>query len=556
MTDSLAEITPYSACVLRKMIAGENVNGHISNLQEPWSGIAQAINATPPNPTQRGQAFETAIANLPDKVAIGKAVFAADLSANLADLAAQEEKNELTTDTFDIPSLPKTAYIDPAIASGITPWLDAYISFSRRWSPRAFDGFHAACALWLLSTIAARRVVVHLGKARFTNLYIALTARTSLHAKSTTADIALQTIQTLGLGWLLAADNATPQKFVYDMTIKLVDGYNDLTEEQKQYAKLRVGMAGQRGWYYDEFGQHVAAMMRDGGFMADFRGLMRHFDDTPPQYNSGTISRGSDIIERPYLALMASLTPADLRPFARRGSALWGDGFLARFALIAPPEGERRQGRFPQGERIIPADLLTPLRCWHDRLGLPNVEVTDVQDNDGKPTGAKHVEITPQPPVALNYSQDVYDAFYSYHDGLLDILSKTDNHDLDGNYSRMAEKALRIATLLASLDGKECITMPYWARAQAIAEDWRAGLHQLYWQINEPPPSQNEEYEEKLLQIIKKHGPATAADAARFVRGLSSGEVSRLLDGMVDAGELQANKTQKGTKRYELSKEP
>src|SRR5207248_11561637 len=59
---------------------------------------------------------------------------------------------------------------------------------SSKWSPRAYDGFHEAVGLWILSTIAARRVALAHGGRRYTPLFIALTARTSLYSKSTTAD--------------------------------------------------------------------------------------------------------------------------------------------------------------------------------------------------------------------------------------------------------------------------------------------------------------------------------------------------------------------------------
>lgn len=457
---------------------------------------------------------------------------------------------------IDIPDLPEAARIDPAISSNVSPWLNTYIAFSRQWSPRAFDGFHEACALWLLSTVAARRVCVDMGKERYTNLYIALTARSSLYAKSSTAEIALQTLRAAGLDWLLSADSATPQKFIADLTLRLVSDYDGLGDDQKVIVRNRLSLAGQRGWYYDEFGQHIAAMMRDGGFMADFRGLLRRMDDTPERYEYGSIGRGSDIIERPYLALLANLTPVDLRPFARRGAGLWGDGFLARFALVTPPDGDRLRDRFPAGKRTIPAELLTPLVAWHKRLGMPAVEIIDVLNEKNEKTGSKRVEITPLAPVSMAIAPEVREAFYTYHDGLLDLLAESENHDLDGNYARLAEKALRVASLLASLDNQSEVTLPYWAKGQAVAENWRAGLHYLYAQINEPPASKTEENEEKLLQVITRHGASTPAQAARFVRGLSSGEAAILLDGLVNAGLLQSEKTQRGTKRYGLSQEP
>jgi hypothetical protein len=116
-------------------------------------------------------------------------------------------------------------------------------------------------------------------------------------------------------------------------------------------------------------------MMHEGGFMADFRGLLRRFDDGADRYEYSTVGRGDDIIRQPYLALFANMTPADLKPFAKRGAGLWGDGFLARFALITPPEGERSRAQFPEGERVPPAELLTSLVDWHKRLGVPTSEI-------------------------------------------------------------------------------------------------------------------------------------------------------------------------------------
>lgn len=551
-------IDTFAAHVLRKLINGQDkaASGYKDKLTDPESTWAAAILAEPPGP-ERTKVFTAAIAGLAEQSEIESAVWAADPQADLSKipLPAATPASPEYDDGFDMPELPAAAQLDPGLAAGACPWLDTYINFSKYWSPRAFDGFHEAVGLWVLSTVAARRVMVHMGKPRFSNLYFALTARTSIHAKSTTAEIGIQIINKAGLSWLLAADSATPQKFMSDLTPKIAEGYDSLTPEQKDYIARRVGMAGQRGWFYDEFGQHIAAMLREGGVMADFRGLLRRFDDTPERYEIATISRGNEIIERPYLGLIASLTPDDLRPFARKGSTLWGDGFLARFALITPPEGGRLRGRFPTGQRNIPGNLLTPLVDWHNRLGVPAVDIVDIIGKDNKPTGFKRAEVTPHLTDILQLPPEVNEAFNTYHDSLGDLIDKSENHDLDGNYSRFAEKALRVSLLLASVNGQHEITLPCWARAQAITESWRAGLHRLYDQINDPGPSAQKQLEEKLMAIIAKHGLSnglTAADAARFIRGLASADSSRALDSLVAAGELTSDTTNKKTKRYKI----
>ena len=66
-----------------------------------------------------------------------------------------------------IPNLPAEVQAKSDLGDNACPWLDGYIEFSRQMSPRGYDGFHEAIALWLLSTIAARRLVLMMGNKKF-----------------------------------------------------------------------------------------------------------------------------------------------------------------------------------------------------------------------------------------------------------------------------------------------------------------------------------------------------------------------------------------------------
>jgi len=452
----------------------------------------------------------------------------------------------------ECPPLPEAARVDPALGVDACKWLDDYIAFSREWSPRGYDDFHEAIGLWTLSTIAGRRVLVNFGKQRYGNLYIALTARTSLWAKTSTAEIAKQVLYTAGLSGLLAADSATPQKFVADLTSRIDSSYDDLSDERKEYRRLKLALAGQRGWYYEEFGQHIASMMRENGTMSDFRGLLRALDDTPPSYEYTSIGRGSDYVERPYLALLANMTPDDLRPHAKRGSGLWGDGFLARFALITPPDGELSQERFPRGERIIPVDLSMPLMAWHKRLRVPEVTITDIPNEEGKPKGRKSVAVDPLLPEVLALDEDVREAFYAYFDALQAIIKDSQVKDIEGNYTRFPEKALRISLLLASMSEMNKITIRHWARALDITERWRAGLHELYRQLNEQQPSELHTIEDRVLRVFyRRGGTATHREVCQYA-DLSSAEAKAIVAPLIDEGVLRMLEGK--PKRYEIIK--
>jgi hypothetical protein len=448
------------------------------------------------------------------------------------------------------PELPASAQLPDDLGAAACPWLDDYIAFSARWSPRSYAGFHEACGLWILSTIAARRVMLPLGGEKFTNLYIALCARTSLWAKSTAAKIAIETIRAARLSSLLAPDDATPQAFIKRLAAQLPPDYGDLSEVAQQVEQDRLAFAGQRGWFFEEFGEKLSAMMRDGNVMADYRGHFRRFDDCPMSYSYSTIGRGMNTVERPYLALLANLTPADLAPFARKGSSLWGDGFFARYAFVTPPANtERSRARFPDGWREIPPKLIRALRTWHEALGAPDVAVETRLDDKGKIAGHA-LHIAPVEPQRCTLGEGIVSAFYRYHDALTDLVDAGENTDLDGSYTRFADKAMRIATLLASFSNGGRIELRHWARAQQIAERWRASLHYLIDQLGQSDDSPERVLEDKINRLFARHEALTAREVGRSLH-ISTGEAERMLDQLVKGGVIQVE-AGKRTKRYRL----
>src|SRR5438128_2387352 len=131
--------------------------------------------------------------------------------------------------------------------------------------------------------------------------------------------------------------------------------------------------------------------------MADFKGLLRILDDCLDTYEYDTIARGSEIIQHPYLALLASMTPSDMRPYAGADSKFWKDGRFARFAFIVPPKNTRKRDRFPRGEQQVPGALLQPLLEWHERLGMPAVSIDPIRDQNGDLTGRDELTRGPLP---------------------------------------------------------------------------------------------------------------------------------------------------------------
>ena len=389
-------------------------------------------------------------------------------------------------------------------------WLDDYIAFSRKWSPEAYDGFHEASGLFVLSTVAARRVGAVYGGVEYPSLYIALVGRTTLFAKSTTAQIAVEVLREAGLGWMLAPDSSTPERFVSDLgTSSLPENFHELSDEARKRILMSALFSAQKGWCYEEFGMNISNMMTRKGVMSKYHGLFRVFHDNLPTYEAATISRGKDSVKRPYLSLLATLTPADLQPYAGRDAPLWGDGYLARFSLITPNEGSMITETFPSGKRNIPIFLTKPLQMWHQRLGVPEYEI--LEDGDDK-----YVHITSWPEKHLEMTEHVRKSLIEYRKDLREKIDKNDLTDLDGNYGRFPEKALRIATLLASISGTKTINWLHWDRGRRIAERWRSDLHNLYGQLNaEALDNSILTDEEKVNRQIEYHGERTIRELSQ-----------------------------------------
>lgn len=386
-------------------------------------------------------------------------------------------------------------------------WLDAYIAFSKFWSPRAYEGYHEAIALWLLSTIAQRRTMLNVGGKRYGNLYIIIVAPTSTFAKTTTAKIAKNVLHDCGLEFLLAHSESTPQAFIKNLsTPRTAD------KESENINEDRLALRGGRGWYYEEFGGKIAQILKENGGMSEYRSLFRQFDDCPANYSYETISRGLNKIESPYLALLAIMTPSDLRRAGKANDSMWGDGFWARFNFICPQGKELNLERFPPGEPRIPNDIIRPLMQWNERLGWPKVNFEELEDDDGKPTNRVEVIIESKLPEVCTITKDALNDFYDYHDVMTTEVYEGDNEDFAGTYIRSAEKALRIAILLASLENNGQIEQRHFARGKRITERWRLGLQNLYFIVNQ---SDEEKVRGKHIKVVEDLGNPTAREVGR-----------------------------------------
>lgn len=405
-----------------------------------------------------------------------------------------------------MPTLPEHAQCEIGLLPTVSPWLTDYIDYSKSASPEGYRDFHLACGLWVLSTVAARRLQVPQATPVLTPLTLIMVARTSLFAKSTTARAGTMLLRAAGLQTLLGDDETTPQRLLYDMAGHMPTNWRMLSADDQEETLSRLAFSAQRGWYYDELGQLLNAMARPTGPMADFTGLLRKLDNCDEDYRYSTKAGGQERIRKPYLSLLGSTTPANLSRHMGSGCEFWGDGFWAR-ALFVCPDPHAFITQTADDNVVRPTRrLIEPLRAWHERLGVPHVSIDEQEDpKSGKGTGIFFPTIDPLPTTDIKLASDARNAYERYRVALRQIIAeRVHGQDLDGSYARLPTQALRIAALIASIEGYQCITIDVWSVAQEIAEVFRANLHSLYQQVSESP--EENPVEELLISYLKGLG--------------------------------------------------
>jgi hypothetical protein len=171
---------------------------------------------------------------------------------------------------------------------------------------------------------------------------------------------------------------------------------------------------------------------------------------------------------------------------------------------------------------------------------VPAISITAIADEHGKDTGHYRVERSPLPEQPCQVHQDAYRAYDRYRLALRELLARSDNQDLDGSYTRLSDRALRIAALIASLENGGHIELSQWAKAQEIAELMRRNLHELYRQVN----TKQEEHslEDVLLDYLKTLGgkSVTIRDIRRLgpadLRSQTSEVIRHELENLIRSG--------------------
>lgn len=472
------------------------------------------------------------------------------------------------------PPLPDALQYPPELAQSACKWLDDYIAFSKKWSPRGYEGYHEAVGISLLATVAARRVTLEFGGPKYTPMFMALVGTSTLWGKTTTIESYHGLLKACGLDWLLGADIITPQKLLSNMAGNHIPtNYDELTEDQQIRMRKRLAFAGQVGWCYDEFGMQLDAMVKENGIMSEFKGLLRKIFDGK-KFSYDTIKRSLESIEKPYLSLIVSMTQADIKPHAAKGNKFWKDGLWPRFMFVCPPKGEKsKRDRFPDERLVYPSNLIIPINRWHYHLGEAEVSLDPEYGKDDKTVIDHKMVVTKElPEQQCVLPPEIRDAVYAYADALKDMIESDDlkvrtPDDLIGCYGRLHMHALHIAMLLASVDNQACVEHPvielrHWARARQFVEERRKDLHEMYAQVNikdddkesfkDKEGKLEDDILAKMVDLFDKGTEwVTAAIMYAYLKKSSREDIQKKMQSLAKTGELEEEKTSRAL-RFKL----
>jgi hypothetical protein len=376
------------------------------------------------------------------------------------------------------PPLPAAARAIEAHAAPCAQWLDEYVAFASQAAPMTPTSFHEAAALFAAALAIARRLCVRSGTLTiYPNLYVIYIARSGVYTKTTGLGVLTSLLDLAGLSHLLLPSKMSPEALVSNMSLGTVD---DRLPDHKLARVLRQkAFAAQRGWLREEASALFSSMKRD--FNTELVEYLLSLYDGG-SISSSTITRGNDEVVDPYLSFFGVSNPVLMQPHLANQSH-WGNGLWSRFVPLVPGAAEQPVYRSPgAGAQTLPASLISGLRQIYRLFPEP---LCDVRSDEKK--GIKWFEVVNMPtPLEATLAPEVHMAWHAYRRAMFDLLIAGDiDPVLEPSYSRFSTHAIKVALLLAAMDADpergDVVVLPaHFARAQAIVEQWRLILHQLW----------------------------------------------------------------------------
>lgn len=448
------------------------------------------------NPAETTEKFKAFLESLPAEM---RSKATRDYERLLAQEASGDNDNDDAAFLMNctMPELPKVARLtDAEIKQGkkAGKFVDDYMAFAMQDAPMSPPLFHQTYALSILSTAIARRVYVSAGtNAIYPNLYILLSAPSTLYTKTTGYKSAMKVLETAGLSHLLLPNGVTPQSLITELSHRQQDNFSSWAKDDQDEWQKERQFSAQRAWWIDEAARLLSQFQQK--YLAELMPIVLELYDCAPKIKISTQIRGRETVRNAYLTICGPTTPAALRPHLKTPE-YWGNGLFSRFLLVTPDTAPVRvfyPDAFP-----VPPELAKHInKLAFERLETP-------QETAIGPT-------PPPPAVEAKVMPEVKARWDNYHAAMFEIINKKNVPEkLHPSYGRMHEKAIKIAMLLAASDwvkmakGNPLVIHPiHWFRAQEITEGYRSSLHRIIEDASLPVESEDDELASKIISRLK-----------------------------------------------------
>lgn len=375
-------------------------------------------------------------------------------------------------------------------------WLDECVRWAMASCPLAPEIFHEAMALWLLSTVATRRMKLSIGgEDIYPNLYVMIIAKTTLFHKSTALFHFRKLIKAARLEPLLLPIDVTPEALFDELAGVKPINFEALPQDEQHNWLLGRAVAAQRSIIKDEASSILSSLKKDyNAGLSEL--LLQGYDGDTGTLRKLLKSKGLIIVKDMCLSFLGATTPVMYSKYI--GNEETENGFIARFAIITP-EGVPEH-RFAEDNVQIPNTLLEPIRRMFSNV-LP-------WHNGQKPSAPLTLGDVVSPPVTgVQIEIQALNKLNQYRKALgYDMLIKNEVDETKAaNYARLGTMAFKIAMLLAAIESEAApiiIQAKHAYAAQAICERWRESLHRLDRDI----ARSGNTIEDKVLNYLKSAG--------------------------------------------------
>jgi len=379
-----------------------------------------------------------------------------------------------------------------------------FVAFAKELSPESYDWFLEAAFWWTCSAIAMRRIAIDFREPVYTNLYIALCAKSSVWKKSTGLRPVRRILKGLSLGHLLHEGSETPEAFISQAAGKTIPrDWEDANEDEKEKTRRELATAGLGGLFIDELGQYLMGTRSITGTMALWRRIILEWNECREDWAKKTKGDGWEIVEKTYLSMFGCIVPDNLN--GKDMEAIQKDGTIARFLAITPPHGTGAGvSSFELGYLSTPPELLKAFSEWHQRLRPPVTDVSNENEGDEKKK-AKYVKewVQPLQETMISVTSDAYQVWHEFRKAIRKYTLENNLPSIfAAYYDRLGIDFIKMAAIAASFEGKYSIDLTHLAMAYDFIEEARKGVHRLMLQAG--GIHEDQDYEERKAKMEKE----------------------------------------------------